>query len=388
MGLFEKIFGTKAQVVNVPNAKYFQLINGYQPVFRTWSGSIYETDRVRSAIDARARHNSKLGVSISGSAQPSLQSRLKLAPNEWMVWSQFLYRLSSILDVKNTAFICPVVNEYGETTGIYPIWTDEWELVESNGVPFIRFKFANGKHAAIELENVGIMTRFQLKNDFFGESNNALNPIMELINIQNQGINEAVKNGASFRFMATLSNFANETDLKKERERFTRENLEGGSGVLLWPNTYKDIKQIDSKPYVVDADQMKQIDDNVFYYYGVNEDILQNKAYGDAWNAFYEGAIEPFAIQLSEVLTKMLFTLRERQLGAMVTITSNRLQYMSNSDKLQVSAQMADRGIMTRNEIREIWNLPPLPSEIGDTLPVRGEYYNLNDNNKGGGSDG
>ena len=50
---------------------------------------------------------------------------------------------------------------------------------------------------------------------------------------------------------------------------------------------------------------------------------------------------------------------------------------MSNADKLQVSAQMADRGLMTRNEIREIWNLAPLPEPYGSQLPVRGEYYNV-----------
>ena len=88
--------------------------------------------------------------------------------------------------------------------------------------------------------------------------------------------------------------------------------------------------------------------------------------------------MEPFSIQLSEVLTKMLFTQKERQTGTFVMATANRLQYMSNADKLAVSAQMADRGLMTRNEIREIWNLPPLPEGIGDTLPVRGEYYDLN----------
>ena len=50
---------------------------------------------------------------------------------------------------------------------------------------------------------------------------------------------------------------------------------------------------------------------------------------------------------------------------------------MTNADKLNVSAQMADRGLMTRNEIRQIWNLPPLPSDIGDALPIRGEYYTV-----------
>jgi hypothetical protein len=50
----------------------------------------------------------------------------------------------------------------------------------------------------------------------------------------------------------------------------------------------------------------------------------------------------------------MFFTDKERAYGAMIMATSNRLQYMSNSDKLQVSAQMADRGLMTINEIRDM----------------------------------
>ncbi len=59
--------------------------------------------------------------------------------------------------------------------------------------------------------------------------------------------------------------------------------------------------------------------------------------------------------------------------------TASQIQFMTNADKLNVSAQMADRGLMTRNEIREIWNLPPLPEPIGSQLPVRGEYYNANE---------
>ena len=75
----------------------------------------------------------------------------------------------------------------------------------------------------------------------------------------------------------------------------------------------------------------------------------------------------------------MLFTARERAAGAGIMATANRLQFMSTSDKLSVSAEMADRGLMTRNEIREIWQLPPLPEPIGSQLPIRGEYYNVGD---------
>ena len=180
--------------------------------------------------------------------------------------------------------------------------------------------------------------------------------------------------------MAQLANFSNAEDLAKERKRFTAENFardaEGG-GLLLFPNTYKDIKQIDVKPWVVDADQMKVIKDNVFEYFGVNEEVLTNKAIGDAWSAFYEGAIEPFAIQFSEVMTKMLFTLREQSQGNKVTATANRIQYMSNKDKLEVTNGWADRGMATIDELREIWNMPPLPDGKGEAIPIRGEYYDL-----------
>ena len=142
---------------------------------------------------------------------------------------------------------------------------------------------------------------------------------------------------------------------------------------MLFPNTYKDIKQIDVKPWVVDAEQMTIIQKNVYEYFGVNEEVMTNKAYGDAWTAFYEGKIEPFAIQFSEVMSKMLFTLRERSQGNEVMATANRLQYLSNNEKLNVSAQLLDRGVISLNDAREIWNLPPVDG--GDVRVIRGEYY-------------
>lgn len=373
MGLFDKIF-KRPTPRNGPDG-FFKTLTAYSPVFTSWGGSIYESELVRSAINARATHISKLSVQIQGAAKPKLQTKLRTGPNEWQTWGQFLYRLSTILDVNNTAFIVPVLDYYGEPSGIFPVLPTTCQIVDYNCEPWLRYQFSSGQFASIEMRYCGIMTKFQYKDDFFGESNHALNPTMELVNIQNQGISEAVKSSATYRFMARVNNFAKPEDLAKERERFKKDNLQKGGGVLLFPNTYTDIQQIKSSPFVVDAAQMEAIRMNVFDYFGVNEDILQNKSYGDKWSAFYEGAIEPFAIQLSDVLTKMLFTERERASGSLVMATANRLQYMSNSEKLNVSAQMADRGIMNRDEIREIWNLPPLPDGQGQAYTIRGEYY-------------
>ena len=65
-----------------------------------------------------------------------------------------------------------------------------------------------------------------------------------------------------FDLWLRLNNFTKPEDLAKERKRFTRENLQNGDGgVLLFPNTYSDIQQIKSNPYVVDAEQMRHDSD-------------------------------------------------------------------------------------------------------------------------------
>ena len=380
MGLFDWLFGSRPKEQGKYEGK-FQMLNGYEPRFTSWQGEIYESELVRASINALATHISKLDVKTFGAAKPVLQRKLAHGPNEFQTWSQFLARAGTIYFNTNTLFITPVWDQYGEISGIYTPLPSRCEVVQYKGVPYLRYEFTHGKAASVELEFCGVMTRMQFKNDFFGENNRALIPTMDLIHMQDQGIKEGVKSAATYRFMAQTSNFVKPEDLANERKRFTSTNLSAdadGGGLLLFPNTYQNIKQIESKPFTVDAEQMKEIRANVFEYFGVNEDILQNKFNSETWSAFYEGAIEPWAIQFSEVMSKMLFTFRERSQGNYVMATANRLAYMSNSDKLAVSAQMADRGLMTRNEIREIWNLPPLPEPYGDQLPARGEYYNVN----------
>jgi hypothetical protein len=388
MGLFEKLFGKSEQPKPQKVDGKFKLLTAYEPVYTSWSGSLYESELVRSAIDARARHISKLRVEIQGAAKPKLQIRMKRSPNDFQTWSQFLYRLSTILDMQNTAFIVPVFGEFGEIIGVYPVLPTRCEVISVEGEPWIRYRFNNGQTAAIELDLIGIMTKFQYKSDFFGESNAALLDTMSLIKLQRDGIKDATKNSNTYKFWAQVSNFTKTEDLAKERKRFTSQNLTADAdseGLLLFPNTYTNITKLDSKSFVVDEGQMKLIQTNVYNYYGVNERILQNLANGDEWAAFYEGCVEVFAIQFSEVMTRMLFTPREQSQGSLLMATANRLQYMSNADKLNVAAQLTDRGILSINEAREIFNL--MPVDGGDIRTIRGEYKDANDLNNGGNED-
>ena len=380
MGMLERIFGKKEQPATLKAQHTFQMLDGYTPAFHTWNGSIFESDLIRAALDAHGRHAAKLQVNVQGNGQPSLQSRMKIQPNPFQTWSQFLYRTAVILYARNTEFIVPVRGEYGETTGVIHILPESWEVVEYNGKPYIRFRLRNNKRAAVLLSECGILTRYQYTNELFGESNESMKPVLDLIEMQRQGIEEGIKNGATYRFSAQSDNWASDEDLASEMERFNRNtfgNVKTSGGMILFPNTYTNVQQLKQDAYKVDADQMKLIKDNVFDYFSVNEDVIQGKSFGDQWLAFYESSVEWLAIQLSDVMTKMLYTERERQFGNRVFFTSNRLQYMSNGDKMNAISQMADRGLMTRNELREILNLAPLPEPYGDQIPARGEYYDI-----------
>lgn len=383
MGLFEKLFPKHTGYF--ADQGYWKTLTAYTPVFTTRSGSAYESELVRAAIDSRSRHIGKLNIVVQGSAKQSLATKLIDAPNDFQTWYKFLYRLNTILDMQNTAFIVPVFDEAGRTSGIYPILPSSAVLVEYKNEPWVRYRFNNGQIGAVELKLCGILTKFQYSDDIFGGSTTALNDTLDLINLQKQGFSEAIKNGATYRFMARFNNFSKDSDLEKEKKRFNNLNFksEDGGGLLLFPHTYEDIKQINSSAYTVDSAQMSLIQTNIFNYYGVNESVIQNKALGDELDAFFNGAIEPFAIHASEVITNMLFTASERLAGNRILLSADRLQYMSTDKKVSMVQQLGDRGMISIDEARALFNYPPLPDGKGAHFPIRGEYYMVGERKEG-----
>lgn len=374
MGAFEKLFGrfrVKRQV-----GKYFALLDGYTPIFSSYDGGVYEMELTRSCIHTFATHCSKLQPEVSGPDARGVQAMLDGKPNPFMTSAQFLYKVATIYEAQNTCFIVPVLDAFDKLVGFYPVNPQQTEVIEVDGEPWLRYKFKTGDCAAMELSRCGVVSKYLYNSDIKGESNAALLPTLQLINTQNQGIAEGIKNGASFRFMATAGNFSKGTDLTRERKRWVEENMSADAGGLaLFPNTYTNVQQINSPAQIVDSEQMKLIQTRVLNYFGSNEEVLQNKTVGDGWSAYYEGKVEPFAIQLSQAMTCMVYGNIERKRNNAITWSANRLQYMTNTDKLQVSSQMFDRGVFSLNDIMDIWSLPHV--EGGDKRYIRKEYIEI-----------
>lgn len=374
MGAFDKLFAKFK--LRKQQGGFFAMLDGYTPVFTSYDGGIYEMELTRACIHTFASHCSKLKPEVTGPDREGIQAMLDGKPNMFMTGAQFLYKVATIYEAQNTCFIVPIVDSFDRLTGFYPCAPSSTELREYGGEPYLVYTFGSGEKAAIEMSRVGVVSKFLYQSDLVGEDNGALNPTLQLLSTQNQGIEEGIKNSASFRFMATINNFAKGKDLAAERKSWVEENLGADAGGLaLFPNTYTNVQQIQSAAKIVDPEQVQLIQGRVYTYFGTNEDVLLNKAVGDAWSAYYEGKIEPFALQLSQTMTCMVYSQNQRKRSNAIVWSANRLQYMTNADKLQVSSQMFDRAIMSINDIMDIWGLPHVPD--GDKRYIRKEYTEI-----------
>ena len=387
MGIFKRN-KFNAEKNNMKQLKdVFKLLTGYQSVFTSFSGGLYEMGLTRSCIDKIASQCSKLHPVIGGKkAYKELNMILQNKPNRIMTTQQFLYRLVTILVAENNAYIVPIFDSplNLKIVGFYPVRADGSKIIEYNGVKYLKYKI-NNDYYVIEYDYVGSLRRYYYKKEYLGENNSSLKSTMDLIDVQEQGIKSGIKSGAMIRFLAKLNVIQNKDDIKKEQSRLKDEQLsmENNGGVLIFDNKYSDIKQVDSKPFIIDKDQMQLIKQNVFDYFHMSEEILQNTATEDQWNLFYEDVIEPIAIQISQVLTNMLIKEQDIKAGISVVLESTKLQFVSNNTKLQVSQQLFDRGILSRNNVMDIWNLPRISEEEGgDKRYIRKEYTEINDLDK------
>jgi len=353
-----------------------KIMAGYTPVFTPWGTRPYEADVVRAAVDAiarnaaklKARHIRRVGGDVIPQPDSHIQRLLQFRPNPRMSAYDFLYKLVSTTLLDNNAWAYPYWRE-GRLHSIWPINCTGAELLEDeDGELYVKFYFAQQPAVVMPYADVIHIRRHFYDNDLLGSPNDPINATLSVLHTTREGLAQAVKTSAHLRGLLKFSGQLKESDISKARERFVQEYLSvqntGGIAAL---DAKADYVELNSDPKMVDADQMKELRDMVFRYFGVNENIVMGRYTEDEWNAFYESTIEPLAVQLSLEFTTKLFSDRELGHGNEIVFEANRLQYASVSTKLAL-VSMVDRGAMTPNEWREVFNLAPI--EGGD-VPIR-----------------
>jgi len=361
-----------------------RMLNGFAPVFTTFSGDAYDSDVVRAAVDAIARNAAKLKPKhirrVNGRIEEvgsDIEKLLSLRPNPFMDAYTFYYKVVTQLYLKNNSFVFVDFDEVTKKIrGFYPINAATIEFLEYEGSIYVKFHFMGGQQKVLPYENLIHLRRFYYRNDLYGEpSDQALYPTLQLIQTTDEGIANAVKSSAFLRGILKFTSMLKPEDMKRQRDLFVQDYLDiTNNGGVAATDAKADYIPLNNEPKMVDDKQMEAIRKKVYNYFGVNEKIIQSNYTEDEWNAFYESTIEPLAIQMSLEFTSKLFTDAERSRGNEIIFEANRLQYASMKTKLNLR-EMVDRGAMTPNEWRAAMNLAPIeggdePIRRLDTRPV------------------
>ena len=384
MGVLAEFFPqrTASQTTYLPRTGYTTFTES-APSFAAWDGSLYDHPLTRAAIERFAVACSKLKPEFVGSqsCKPNVRKLIETWPNDNMTWPTFLARCATIYEMDTTLFVVPGLDRNLNTVALFPMKPFYTEICEYEGEPWCIFHLRTGETMAIELKRCAVVSKFQYLSDFFGSGNDAMRTTLSLLDAQRQAEEQAVLNGARIRFIGKVTGMTHGEDLNAKREKFYVDNLstQNHTGLMLYDNTFDNIEQVKEDRYIIDEGEMQRIANQVYAYFGINEAILTNSYDEDTWGAWYEGRVEPFALSLSEAITKANFTVQERKKNY-VMFSSSRLQYASNRTKLSVIQGLGNMGYLTVNEGRAIEQLPPL--EGGDARPMRGEYYLINDNNE------
>ena len=372
--LFNMIFGNKSQTNTVTKTE-LQLLSGYNAKFTTISSNIYDSKVARQCIDRIATHCAKLipkhiQDSIGNNIKGEINFLLQNEPNPLMNTYDFIYKTISMLYTDSNAFVYIAKDKEGFITGFYPVLALDYDLLQdrANNL-YLKFNFVNGKEYTLPYLELIHLRLFYNKNDIFGTSNKVLLTDIESAHTASEGIKNAIKTSNNLKGIIKYDAVLKEKDIKASKEAFVRDflNLENESGIAAIDGK-GDFKEINLKPITLDKDQLERVNYNIFDYFGISEKIVNNSYNSEEWNAFFEGVIEPRAIQMSGAFTNKIFSYKARRDGHKIVFTANRLQYASLAQKISLLKVTLPYGLFTKDMALETLDMLPIGGEEGKKI--------------------
>lgn len=361
-----------------------------------WNGKIYESDIVRACLAPYIKAIGKLNgkhifdgqKDLKVNPEPYIKYLLEY-PNPLMSAQKFQEKMAAQLILNGNAFASITRDRNGMPVELFPLPAVGVEADYKNGELYLKFTLDNGKSYTFNYDDIIHLRINYYDNDIFGNSlMPTLSPLLKINNTIDDGIVKAIKNSSLIRWLLKATSSIRTDDLKKLAKEFSESFLDTTSetGGVAATDSKVEAQQIDSKDYVPNFEILKSVKDRIYSLFGVSEKIVQGNYTEDEWNSFYESSIEPIAVDFANEYTRKLFTAKKRSYGNKIIFEASNLACATISTKLNF-LQMVDRGALTPNEWREIFNLAPVeggdePIRRLDTRPTSegGESSNGNSN--------
>ena len=370
--LFSRIFGTDKSTVAPSTATTFEILDNTKARFTQYDGNFENDIDIIACVDAIARNGAKMHPRHIRNSEnkyevlnDNIYRLLAKRPNELQNAFKFYYQIIADYELYNNAFVYIHRNK-DKVVGLYPLSFRSVKLYEYKDEIYVQFKFKNGKTRFVSYNDVIHLTKGVSKDGVYGGSTVPLIKTLSIKHILDEGIVNAIKVTQDIKgIIKSTKSMMKAEDVKKMRDQFVDDFINNGDGTGIGGlDSMTDFTPVKIEPKTASDGQIEKFDKKILSYFGVSEEIIQSKYTEDQWNAFYESVLEPIGLQLSLEFTNKIFTPTEIYHGNEIIFECNRLQYASNNTKINLVRYA--NNILTVNEMREVFNLSPLPN--GDVI--------------------
>lgn len=306
----------------------------YQATFTIFGNDAYNSAVVRSCIRPLADFSSKAEAKCD---DKKLERMLNYRPNQYMTGHDFLYKVRTRMELLNTAFIYIERDDRGHAIGLYPVPYSYFEAVEYMNGLFIKFYFSGDAQRELVLpwEDLAVVRKDYCNSDIAGDDNGAIIKTLELLNTTDEGLANSIKATANLRgiLKSTKAMLAPEA-IKDMKDRFVNDymSLSNSGGIAALDST-SEFTPIKMEPLTASYEQQREIRENVYRYFGVNDKVIMGNILTEELENFYKLRIEPFYIALSQELTSKIYT------GKSGAYAQNKIVYMSETGQFMTMAQ-------------------------------------------------
>lgn len=368
-------------------------------VFSSFGNNIYASDFVASCIDRIASEISKIEV-VSVISKENSISRLndditrlfRDGVNELQTAKDFLSCCEWLRRKDKNCFIYPQYeivksatgNEFKRYTAFYPLAPVSAELGHfDDGEWAIKFQWRDGSNDILPYNSIihlrwrrGTSTLMGGGNDYgASDDSDTLKALKNLDEIL-QGLPKMIQSSLSLQGVLSVKTVLDRESITKAGADFEDRIKVSKSGIVAvgLDGEYTPINK--AMPAIPDG-VLKFLKDIIRERYGISQAILDGDFTGTQHAAFFQNCLEDFIVEFEQAFTNRLFSQREKDVGHRVKCYYSRVSYMDAAEKQQLAILARDTGLMTLNEIRELYGLSPL-DEGGNVRLQSLNYINAN----------
>ena len=376
-----------------------EVLTDSRAVFSSFGNNIYASDFVNSCIERIANEISKIEV-VSVISKENSISRLndditrlfRDGVNELQTAKDFLSCCEWLRRKDKNCFIYPQYdivksatgNEFKRYTAFYPLAPVSAELGHfDNGEWAIKFQWRDGSNDILPYNSIihlrwrrGTSTLMGGGNDYgASDDSDTLKALKNLDEIL-QGLPKMIQSSLSLQGVLSVKTMLDRESITQAGADFEDRIKVSKSGIVAvgLDGEYTPINK--AMPAIPDG-VLKFLKDIIRERYGISQAILDGDFTGTQHAAFFQNCLEDFIVEFEQAFTNRLFSQREKDVGHRVKCYYSRVSYMDAAEKQQLAILARDTGLMTLNEIRELYGLSPL-DEGGNVRLQSLNYINAN----------